>query len=124
VNEVFIATPVEVTLEMIGDVLRRTWNLDEDLVEPQVEIGLGKRAYVTEVEAEATEDPLFFHAGERDRLRQRIGDYRIFSVRYTSPALGRDVARAIANSELGHMPMLLEQAAREWPPGSDGVPAQ
>jgi hypothetical protein len=87
-NEVFIATPVEVTLEMIGDVLRRRWSLDEDLAQPSVDLGPSRWAYVAEVDDEDREDPLFLTPDERDLLRRRIGDYRLFSVRYASPVLG------------------------------------
>jgi hypothetical protein len=111
-NEVFIAVPANVTLEMMGDVLRRKWSLDEDLAQPSVELETSKRGYVAEVDAKTIEDPLFFQPGERERLHQRIGDYRLFSLRYTSPALGRDMARAIATSELADMPMLLDHRDR------------
>jgi hypothetical protein len=108
VNEVFIATPANVTLDMIGEVLARTWNLDRELTQPSVKLGPGEWAYVAEVDGETIEDPLFLSPDERAALRQRIGNYRIFTVRYASPMLGRDMARAIASSELGEKPMLLD----------------
>lgn len=136
-NEVFIATPAEVTLKMIGDVLRRTWILDPELAQPSVELDDARRAYLAEVDTPTIEDPLFIRLGERERLQHHIGDHRIFSLRYTSPTLGLDMARAIATSELADSPMLLDygdrfltpsefltEAARQWPPGPDGEPVQ
>jgi hypothetical protein len=107
-NEIVVALPRSVTLEMIGDVLRRTWTLDEDMAQPTVEIGPGTHAYVVEVGHATMDDPLFFQPAEREELSRRLGDHHLFSVRSTSPALGRDMARAIAASELAASPMLLD----------------
>lgn len=107
-NEVFIALPRSVTIEMIGDVLRRTWTLDEDMAQPSIETGPGSHAYVAEVDPATVGDPLFLQPAEREELGRRLGDHHLFSVRSTSPALGRDMARAIAASELAASPMLLD----------------
>jgi hypothetical protein len=107
-NEVFVITPQDVTLGMIRDVLQRKWTLDEEMGLPSVELDVSKRAYVAEVDAKTIEDPLFFQPGEHDELRRRLDKYRVFSVRYTSPVLGRAMARAIATSALAERPMMID----------------
>jgi hypothetical protein len=67
-NEIFVALPRSVTLEMIGDVLRRTWTLDEDMAQPTVEMGPGSHGYVAEVDPATMDDPLFLQAAEREEL--------------------------------------------------------
>jgi len=107
VNEVFIAFPKTVTLDAIRQVLARRWTLDSELAQPSVELGPSKWAYVTEVDEDEVDDPLFLEDADRAVLDEVIGDYRIFAVRYASPSLGRDMARLIAESELAQRPMLV-----------------
>jgi hypothetical protein len=107
-NEVYIATPADVTLEMIGDVLRRRWRLDDALAQPSVDLGGSRWAYVAEFDERDREDPLLLAPDEREALTRRLGSYRLFSVRYASPTLGRNMARTIASSELAEGPMLLD----------------
>jgi hypothetical protein len=103
-----VGVPRSVTIGMIGDVLRRTWTLDEDMAQPAVETGPGSHAYVAEVDPATVDDPLFLRPAEREELARRLGDHHPFSVRSTSPALGQDMARAIAASELAASPMLVD----------------
>jgi hypothetical protein len=109
VEEVFIAVPRSVTLDAIGDVLRQRWTLDESMSQPQVVLDDSSRAYVAELDhAEVEDDPLFFEdPGTPATLRDHIGDYRLFSLRYTDPALARAMTRAIAASRLAETPMLI-----------------
>jgi hypothetical protein len=107
-EEIFIVVPKSVSLEDISDVLRRYWTLEEHRDQPSVELDLNRRAYVAELdEAETDADPLFHEPGERESLYERVGDFRILSLRYRSPELGRDMASAIAKSELAERPLLL-----------------
>jgi hypothetical protein len=121
-NEVFVVTPPDITLDMIRHVLQRRWTLEEGMTLPSVELDATKRAHVAEVDAKTTEDPLFLQPGEQDELLRRIGKYRVFSVRYTSPVLGREIARAIATSALAERPMLIDyhMAPRAGPVGGPG----
>lgn len=107
-NEVFIAVPQDVTLKEMRQILARTWTLDPALVQPSVQLGPGDWAYIAEVDDTTQDDPLFLAPEERAALREQIGEYRLFAVRYASPELGRDMARAIASSELAERPMLVD----------------
>jgi hypothetical protein len=107
-EEIFIVVPKSVTLGDISDVLRRHWTLEEHRDQPSVELDLNRRAYVAELdEAETDADPLFYEPGERESLRERVGDFRMLSLRYRSPELAREMASAIAKSELAELPLLL-----------------
>jgi hypothetical protein len=68
---------------MIGDVLRRTWTLDEDMAQPTVELAPGSHAYVAEVDPATVDDPLFLQPAEHEELARRLGDHHLFSVRST-----------------------------------------
>jgi hypothetical protein len=119
-EEVFIGVPKTVTLGDVAKVLRRSWALDETMNEPHVVLALGSRAYVTELDrAEVECDPLFFEDPSKpEALRAAIGDdYRLLSLRFTDPALARDMSRALAKSELAEQPMLLDATGTFLSPG-------
>jgi hypothetical protein len=108
-EELFIVVPRSVTLNDVGGVLRRHWPLEEGRSQPSVELDLNRGAYVAELDPNNAEnDPLFFSPGERARLQETVGDFRIFALRYRSPQLAREMARAIAASELADGPMLVD----------------
>jgi hypothetical protein len=110
-EEVFIGVPTAVTLGDVANVLRRSWTLDDTMSEPHVVLALGSRAYVTELDRTDVEsDPLHFEDPSKPvKLRAAIGDdYRLLSLRFTDPALARDMTRALAKSELAEQPMLLD----------------
>jgi hypothetical protein len=108
-EENFIAVPWDVTLDDFARVLRQTWSLDETMGQPQVVLDNFSRAYVAELDrAEIEADPLFFEDSRvLDMLRDRIGDYRLFALRYTNDDLGQDMTRAIARSTLAGRSMLV-----------------
>jgi hypothetical protein len=109
-EEVFIAVPSTVTLDDISAVLRKSWTLDESLSQPHVVLDPWSRAYVAELDRQQVEgDALFFQDPvQPEMLRRRIGNYRLLALRYTDPSLAREMARAIATSELATKPMLLD----------------
>ena len=108
-EEVFIIVPRSVTLDDVADVLRRSWTLDEGVGVPYVQTGPDSTAYVAEPEVTRTfeEELALDHPNLWDRVRGTVGDHRILSLRYRDPTLAREVARAIATSELASRPMLL-----------------
>jgi hypothetical protein len=109
-EEVFIIVPEEVTLDSVGAVLERHWTLEKGYATPHVELSPTERAYVVELDelSEADlEDLSLDHPDIQQTLSNRFGEYRVLSLRYRSPALARDMARAIASSELAERPMLL-----------------
>jgi hypothetical protein len=109
-EEIFIIVPQDVTLDRVGDVLARHWRLAAGYGTPHVELSPTERAYFVELDdlSEADLEDLFFeHPDVRETLPERFGDPRILALRYRSPALARDMARAIASSELAERPMLL-----------------
>ncbi len=76
-----------------------------------MELSPTERAYVDEL-TDPTEDELDDLFFERDDIRTMLperfgGQQRIMTLRYRSPKLARDMARAIASSELAERPMLL-----------------
>ncbi len=107
-NGIFSALPDDVSLDRIGSVRARRWTLDADLAQPSIDIEPSEWAYVAEVDSQDREDPLLLSPDERRALSERIGGYRLYTVRYASPSLGRAVARAIAGSELSERPMLVD----------------
>jgi hypothetical protein len=109
-EEIFIITTKAVGLPEIADVLRRTWELDDELGVPYVKVDPHSRAYVAEPEVDELfkEDLFLEHPELPEILAKQFGDhYRIFSLRYRDPALAQEMARAIASSELAVSPMLL-----------------
>ena len=109
-EEVFIIVPTSVTLDDVGRVLERLWDLDPDLPVPHVELGLWRRAYVAEPELDDQfmEDLFYDHPDMPRRLKEQFGDFRIFALRYRDPVLARHMAGAIAASKLAEQPMLLD----------------
>jgi hypothetical protein len=109
-EEIFIITTKGVGLPDIADVLRRTWRLDDELGVPYVKVDSHSRAYVAEPELDELfkEDLFLEHPEMPEILAKQFGrDYKIFSLRYRDPALAREMAHAIASSELADSPMLL-----------------
>jgi hypothetical protein len=107
-EEVFIIVPLSVTLTDVANVLGRSWDVDNELGVPYIE---GKQSHAYVVEPELTdrfmEEFFLDEPRMRERLREKFGDFRILALRYRDPALARDMARAIASSELSKTPMLL-----------------
>jgi hypothetical protein len=108
-EELFIIVPKRVTLDDVRAVLQRRWPLEAHRNQPSVELDRNRGAYVAELDPTTIEnDPLFFGPGERARLHACVGDFRVLALRYRSPQLAREMARAIAASDLGEGPMLVD----------------
>ena len=107
-EDLFIVVPKSVTLEDFRAVLGRTWQLEEGRRQPSVRLDLYRGAYITEVDPKDSDDPPFFRPGEQEKLPVPIGDVRVYNLRYQSPQLAREMARALAASELGGAPMLID----------------
>lgn len=108
-EEVFIVVPRHVTLADVAAVLKRSWDLDDEVAVPYVQTGPDSTAYVAEPELTSTfaEELALDHPDMAELLRGNLSDHRVLALRYRDPQLARDVARALATSELGSGPMLL-----------------
>ena len=124
-EEIFIAVPTSVTLRDIRDVLERIWELDPDMEQPHIRLDLHRRAYVAELDAEDLDAFDMFSEGERELVQERVGDFRMLSLRWRSRDLAKHMARVIASSKLAEDPMLISPdgpyltpeeflASKEW----------
>jgi hypothetical protein len=109
VNDLLIVVPTRVTLEDLTAVLKRTWAVTGSATQPRVSLEPHATAYLSELElGPALEEEIFLDDPPmRDAVRARLGDYRLISLRYSDPRLAREMAIAIARSNLAEEPMLL-----------------